>query len=37
VVAPRDGYWGNKPTLDQIIFVDNGDDPAAQLAALTSG
>jgi peptide/nickel transport system substrate-binding protein len=37
VLKRRSGYWGHPAHLDQVIFVDNGDDPAAQLAALASG
>jgi peptide/nickel transport system substrate-binding protein len=37
VLKRRDGYWGKKPALDEVIFVDNGDDPAAAIAALASG
>ncbi len=37
VLKRRSGYWGRKVALDQVVFVDNGDDPAAQLAALSSG
>ena len=29
-------YWGGKVYLDQITYVDHGDDPAAQIAALAS-
>jgi peptide/nickel transport system substrate-binding protein len=31
-----DGYWGEGPHLDEIHFVDHGDDEAAQIAALAS-
>ena len=37
VLKRRDGYWGKAAALDELIFIDNGDDPAAQLAALSSG
>ena len=37
VVKRRDGYWGHPAYLDSVEFVDNGDDPAAQIAALASG
>src|SRR5579871_5614207 len=37
VVKRRDGYWGRPAAVDQVVFVDNGDDPAAQVAALASG
>lgn len=32
---PKD-YWGEEVYLDQITYVDHGDDPAAGLAALAS-
>jgi peptide/nickel transport system substrate-binding protein len=37
VLKRRDGYWGKRPALDEVIFIDNGDDPAGQVAALASG
>jgi peptide/nickel transport system substrate-binding protein len=37
VFKRRDGYWGKPAALDEVIFIDNGDDPAAALAALASG
>src|SRR5262249_32198535 len=37
VLQRREGYWGKPAKLDQIVFVDNGDDPAAAIAALASG
>lgn len=36
VLKRRDGYWGKKVALDEVIFIDNGDDPAAAVAALAS-
>ncbi len=30
-------YWGDEVYLDQITYIDHGDDPAAGLAALASG
>ena len=30
-------YWGGDVNLDQISYIDHGDDPAAQIAALASG
>lgn len=30
-------YWGGDVYLDQITYIDHGDDPAAQLAAFASG
>ena len=37
VLKRRDGYWGKPAKLDQVVFIDNGDDPAAAVAALASG
>lgn len=37
VLRKRDGYWGDEVYLDQITYVDHGDDAAAGLAALASG
>jgi peptide/nickel transport system substrate-binding protein len=37
VLKRRDGYWGKPATIDELIFIDNGDDPAAAIAALASG
>jgi peptide/nickel transport system substrate-binding protein len=37
VLRRREGYWGKPASLDQVIFIDNGDDPAASMAALASG
>jgi len=34
--ARKEGYWGGGPYLDQIEFIDLGDDPAASVAALAS-
>lgn len=36
VFARRDGYWREGPWLDEIAFIDHGDDPAAALAAIAS-
>ncbi len=36
VLKRRDGYWGKKPFLDEIVYVDLGEDRAAWLAALAS-
>jgi peptide/nickel transport system substrate-binding protein len=33
----RARYWREGPWLDELVFVDHGDDPAAALAALGSG
>jgi len=34
--ARKQGYWGGGPYLDQLEFIDLGDDPAASVAALAS-
>ena len=34
--ARRDGYWGTGPHLDEIHFIDTGEDPFAEVAALKS-
>jgi peptide/nickel transport system substrate-binding protein len=34
--ARKEGYWGGGPHLDQIEFIDLGDDPAAAVSALAS-
>ena len=34
--AHKPGYWGGGPYLDQLEFIDLGDDPAASVAALAS-
>jgi peptide/nickel transport system substrate-binding protein len=34
--ARKQGYWGGGPNLDQLEFIDLGDDPAASVAALAS-
>ena len=36
VLQRRDGYWGDAPYLDQIDYVDLGEDRSAWLAALAS-
>jgi peptide/nickel transport system substrate-binding protein len=36
VLKRRDGYWGKKPAIETIEVIDNGDDPAAAVAALAS-
>ncbi len=36
VLTKKKGYWGGDAYLDQITYIDHGDDPAAQLAALAS-
>ncbi len=37
VLQRRDGYWGPEPLLDEIRYIDLGDDRAAAVAALASG
>ena len=37
VMKRRDGYWGKPVAIDELIFIDNGDDPASAIAALASG
>ncbi len=37
VLKRREGYWGRPARLDEVVFIDNGDDPAAAIAALASG
>lgn len=34
---PDGAYWGGDPYLDQITYIDLGDDVAAELAAFASG
>jgi peptide/nickel transport system substrate-binding protein len=34
--ARKEGYWGGGPHLDQLEFIDLGDDPAASVSALAS-
>jgi peptide/nickel transport system substrate-binding protein len=36
VLKARPGYWGGGPHLDQLEFIDLGDDPAASVSALAS-
>lgn len=36
VLTKKKGYWGGDAYLDQITYIDLGDDPAAELAALAS-
>src|SRR6266567_4023600 len=36
VLKARKDYWGGGPHLDQIEFIDLGDDPAASVSALAS-
>jgi len=37
LMTRRDGYWGREPYLDEILYVDHGDDPMAGISALASG
>ncbi len=38
VLKKRDGkHWSGDVYLDQITYIDNGDDPAAEIAAFASG
>jgi peptide/nickel transport system substrate-binding protein len=34
--AAKGGYWGGGPYLDTIEFIDLGDDPAAEIASMSS-
>jgi peptide/nickel transport system substrate-binding protein len=34
VLKPREGYWSEGPYLEELHFIDNGDDPAAETSAL---
>ena len=34
--AVKGGYWGGGPYLDTIEFIDLGDDPAAEIASMSS-
>jgi peptide/nickel transport system substrate-binding protein len=36
VLKARHDYWGEKPNLDQLEFLDVGDDPSAAIAAMAS-
>ena len=36
VLEAVDGYWGEGPYLDKLIYIDLGDEPAAAVAALAS-
>ena len=36
VLAAHKDYWGPKPNLDRLMFVDLGDDPSAAIGALAS-
>lgn len=39
VLVRRDtpSYWGPRPGLERIIYIDHGDDPMAGIAAIASG
>jgi peptide/nickel transport system substrate-binding protein len=34
VLRPREGYWGEGPYVDELVFIDHGDDPAAEANSL---
>jgi len=36
VLKPNKNYWGGAPYVDQLEFIDLGDDPAAAISALAS-
>ena len=36
VLRPRQGYWGVGPFVDEVIFVDLGDEPGPEIAAMAS-
>jgi peptide/nickel transport system substrate-binding protein len=36
VLKSRKDYWGEKPNLEQLEFLDVGDDPSAAIAAMAS-
>lgn len=36
VLRARKDYWGEGPHLDEIMFIDLGDDPSAPISALAS-
>ena len=36
VLRARKDYWGEGPHLDEIVFIDLGDDPSAPISALAS-
>jgi peptide/nickel transport system substrate-binding protein len=36
ILKARKGYWGEGPHLDEVHFIDLGDDPATKFAALAS-
>jgi peptide/nickel transport system substrate-binding protein len=37
VLKRRDGYWGGDVYLDEIVYIDHGEERAAWLAALAAG
>ena len=37
VLKRRDSYWGKMPHLDEIHYIDTGDDAGAKIAALAAG
>ncbi len=36
VLKARKDYWGEKPKIEQLEFIDVGDDPSAAIAAMAS-
>jgi peptide/nickel transport system substrate-binding protein len=36
ILKAREGYYGEGPYVDEVHFIDHGDDEAAQIAALAS-
>ena len=36
VLKPRSDYWGEGPYLDELQFLDHGDDPFAEASAMSS-
>ena len=36
VLRRRDGWWGGESFLDELVYVDLGDDPSATIGALAS-
>ncbi len=37
ILRAREGWWGEGPFLDELHYIDMGDNPAAEAAALSSG
>lgn len=36
VLRRREDFWGEGPWIDELQFIDHGDDPAAEVAALSA-